>query len=409
MHNDQYDVIIIGAGPSGAVSAAYLTNKNLSVLVIEKENFPRFVIGESLLPHCMDHLQEAGLLESIKDKEFQVKTGAAFYRGDERCDFLFKDQFTKGWEWTYQVKRASFDKALIDEAEKKGVKVLYKCEVINVECSDTIQAVKFKDKDKNECNVSGKFIIDASGYGRVLPKLFNLNEPSDLIARGSIFSHVADKNRTEKEGNNIFIHSFNNNESWLWAIPFSDGITSIGIVGKESVIVDMAKNNSKKYKSFIQDFLGLNERFKDSELVFEPKNILGYSIGIKKMHGDGYVICGNSTEFLDPVFSSGVTLATASGLIAAKLVERKLKGEIFDWNQEYDQIILKGVEVFRSYINAWYNGTLQTIFFAKEIDPEIKNQICSVLAGYVWDETNPFVKKHKTILPTLAKVITMKQ
>ena len=407
MLSSHYDIIIIGAGPSGSVSAAHLINKGFSVIVIEKSSFPRFVIGESLLPYCMDQLEETGLLDAVKQQNYQIKTGAAFYRGENHCDFLFKDQFTKGWEWTWQVKRESFDKTLIDEVINKGVSVLFNSEVTNVTCSPQKQTVTYKNKEGEICEIEGKFIIDASGYGRVLPRLFNLNDPSDLEARGSIFTHIEDNNRTEEAGNNIFVHSFNDNKSWLWAIPFADGITSVGVVGGKSTILDLSENNGGKFKEFISQFEDLKGRFKDSKLIFEPKHILGYSMGVKKMHGEGYVLCGNSTEFLDPVFSSGVTLATASGLIAAKLVERKLKGEVFDWDKEYDQIITKGVDVFRSYVKAWYDGSLQTIFFASDIDQEFKRQICSVLAGYVWDETNPFVKKHKTILPTLAKVITL--
>jgi flavin-dependent dehydrogenase len=121
------------------------------------------------------------------------------------------------------------------------------------------------------------------------------------------------------------------------------------------------------------------------------------------------VLSGNSTEFLDPIFSSGVTFATASGLLSAKMTHKHLQGEVVDWKKDYEEVIQKGIDVFRSYVSGWYTGDFQTIVFAKHIDEDIKRQICSVLAGYVWDQTNPFVKKHDTILPTLAKVIKMKE
>ena len=136
---------------------------------------------------------------------------------------------------------------------------------------------------------------------------------------------------------------------------------------------------------------------------------MGYSIGVKQVYGNGFVLCGNSTEFLDPIFSSGVTLATFSGLQAAKLTHQQLQGKPVDWEKEYAEVLTHGVEVFRSYVNAWYNGDLQTIFFNNDINPDIKKQICSVLAGYVWDYTNPFVKKHKTIISSLVKVIKIKE
>ena len=402
---ESYDIVVIGAGPSGAVAAAYLNKMNHKVLVLEKEIFPRFVIGESLLPHCMDHLEETDLLEAVKKIGFQKKTGASFYKGDTKCDFLFSEQYTNGWEWTWQVKRAEFDQALVNEIQNKGVDVRFNSTVKNVEFNTDFQIVEYENSENETRHIKAKFIIDASGYGRVLPKMLNLNVPSNFPSRGSIFTHLIDKNRTEKAGNNIFVHSFDNNESWLWAIPFSDGHTSVGVVGSEKRIAEFSLNNGEKFKTFIEDFEDLNGRFKGVPLLFEPRSIMGYSVGVKQMYGKGYVLCGNSTEFLDPIFSSGVTLATFSGLQSAKLVHQELSGVQVNWEKDYQEVMRKGVDVFRSYVEAWYNGDLQTILFAAEIKPQFKGQICSVLAGYVWDQTNPFIKKHKTVISTLAKVI----
>lgn len=404
---DFFDVIIIGAGPAGSVASAYLHNQGKKALVLEKELFPRFVIGESLLPSCMNHLEESGLLEVVKKNNFQIKTGAIFHAGKDKCAFEFSDQFSEGWGWTWQVKRADFDKILIDEVQRIGVKVQFKCEVVDVELNDDHQIVSYKNAQGELISVKSKFVMDASGYGRVLPRLFQLDQPSDLIPRGAVFTHLIDSKRTEKAGNNIFVHSFNNNSAWLWAIPFSDGTTSIGVVGEDKYVERIYANNAREFRKLFDTFEGLNGRFKDAEFLFEPRNILGYSIGIKQMYGNGYVLCGNTTEFLDPIFSSGVTLATASGLLAAKMVNKQLNEEKVNWELDYEKVLKEGIEVFRSYVNAWYNGDLQTIIFADEIQKEFKQQICSVLAGYIWDSNNPFVKKHDTILRTLAKVIKL--
>ena len=403
------DVVVIGAGPAGTVAASYLKNQGYDVIILEKEKFPRFQIGESLLPCCMSHLEEAGLLEAVKAKNFQKKTGAAFMKGEKRCEFFFEEQYTNGWTWTWQVKRADFDMTLAEATEKKGVSVNFECEVMSVDCSADEQLVEYKDNRGRTHQVRSRFIIDSSGYGRVLPRLFDLSKPSAFTPRGAIFSHLQDKNRTEIASQNIFVHSFDNNKSWIWAIPFSDGTTSVGIVGDKEKIMGLAEEGGKGYRDFIRSFEDLGGRFADSELRFEPRHILGYSIGVKKMWGDGFVLSGNSTEFLDPIFSSGVTFATASGLLSAKMVHKHLSGETVDWKKDYEDVVQNGINVFRSYVTGWYSGDFQTIVFAKQVDPVFKNQICSVLAGYVWDQTNPFVKKHDTILPTLAKVIKMKE
>jgi flavin-dependent dehydrogenase len=120
-------------------------------------------------------------------------------------------------------------------------------------------------------------------------------------------------------------------------------------------------------------------------------------------------LCGNATEFLDPVFSSGVTFAMESGSKAAKLVCEKLKGNSVDFQKEYTDYMMQGIDTFRTYVSGWYNGDLHEIFFSKNQDEEIKKQICSVLAGYVWDLNNPFVKKHQRAVKSLADIIRMRK
>lgn len=406
MTND-FDVVVIGAGPAGAVASARLMQDGLSVLVLEKMEFPRFVIGESLLPQSMDYLKKVDLLECIEAEKFQIKSGVTFYHNDEACDFLFKERFTEGWDYTFQVKRETFDHALIKEVEKKGADVRFNSEVIDVKTSKKQSFVTYRDDTGVEIVIETRFVIDASGYGRVLPKMFNLEEPAVSIPRGSIFSHVKDPKRSKRAAENIFVHAFRNNSAWIWSIPFSDGTASVGVVGEVDFINECSENEAKQFKELVGTFPGLDGRFEDASFIFEPKKILNYSISVKQMHGDGYVLCGNSTEFLDPIFSSGVTLAVVSGYHAADLVIKELKGEDVDWDGEYVSMMKHGIEVFRSYVDGWYNGELHTIFFTENGNPEFKKQICSVLAGYVWDNENPFVKKHKRVLTTLAKVISM--
>jgi len=404
-----FDVVIIGAGPSGATAGARLLQDDLSVLIIEKTTFPRFVIGESLLPQCMDVLDAVDLLDCVEKEHFQIKNGVSFYHHDHTCDFLFSENYSNGWDYTYQVKRADFDHALIKEVEKKGAVVTFNSEVTDVKTSKNEQVVLYSDSEGQTHEIRCKFVIDASGYGRVLPRLFDLNVPATSIPRGAIFAHLYDDKRTEKAGANIFVNAYNDNKAWIWSIPFSDGTASVGIVGEEDYIASISEDNGAKFKELVHSFPGLDDRYSESAYIFEPKTILGYSIAVKQLHGEGYVLCGNSTEFLDPVFSSGVMFALKSGYLASDLVAKQLAGATVDWENEYDEVLLHGVEVFRSYVEGWYNGNLHTIFFVENGNEDFKKQICSVLAGYVWDKSNPFVKKHKTLLSTLAKVIRLSE
>src|SRR5690606_16406721 len=153
------DVLVIGAGPSGTVAASILKNKGLNVILVEREKFPRFVIGESLLPRCMDNLEKAGLLEAVEKADFQKKFGAKFVMGERTCDFNFSDQYYQGWTWTWQVKRAAFDHILADATAGKGVNIEYETSVVDVKFNadhSSITTVEQKNGDKYD--IRARFI-----------------------------------------------------------------------------------------------------------------------------------------------------------------------------------------------------------------------------------------------------------
>ena len=400
------DVLVIGAGPSGCVSASILHQSGLKVLVVEKEKFPRFVIGESLLPRSMETLERAGFVDALKQKGFQEKFGAKFVRNDEICDFNFSDQFTKGWNWTWQVPRADFDLAISEELQKKGVEILFEHTVTDIEFKGSNSTTTITNTSGETIQVNAKFIVDSSGYGRVIPRLFNLDKPSNLPMRKTVFAHISDSNRLLYAEPNRIIVVVVKQDIWVWLIPFSNGNTSLGFVGDPEFFKGFeGANMEEQLWNMIQSVPYLKTRFANQEFAFTPKTIEGWSVTTEKFYGEGFVLTGNVTEFLDPIFSSGVTLAVVSGEKAANIVIKKLKGEAYDWEKDFMEPTQKGVNVFRSYVMGWYDGTLQDIFFASNTKLEFKNQICSVLAGYVWDETNPFVKKHDKLLKTLSEVI----
>jgi flavin-dependent dehydrogenase len=146
-------------------------------------------------------------------------------------------------------------------------------------------------------------------------------------------------------------------------------------------------------------------RLANIELLFEPISIENYSIGIKQLFGEGFCVVGNATEFLDPVFSSGVALAMQSASRASKVIIRQFNGEIVDWHSEYADFMARGTDTFRTFVNAWYDCTLHDIFFASDVNPEFKRMICSALAGYVWDLDNPFVRNHDRKLRQLRSLV----
>jgi flavin-dependent dehydrogenase len=406
MTTEKTDVLVIGAGPAGCIAASIVHKNGLKVRVVEKMKFPRFVIGESLLPRVMDHLDETGLLEDVKAAGFQQKFGAKFVMDDKICDFNFSDQFSKGWTWTWQVQRAKFDQVLAAGVAKKGIPVEFETGVTDIKFNEDESSVTtVEDVNGNKKQIEARYIIDCSGYGRVIPNLLGLNKQSSFDPRKTHFTHFKDPNRPPgTEGNRITV-VVHRPEVWIWIIPFSSGITSVGFVGNPEFFKDFPEDHVERMKAIVADSPVLKERFRDQEMVLPPRTIEGYAITSTKFYGHGFVTAGNATEFLDPVFSSGVTFAMESGSTAAKLVSRKLKGETVDFEKEYVEHMMQGINTFRTYVKSWYNGDLHEIFFSKDPEPMIKKQICSVLAGYVWDLENPFVKKHERAVSSLAQVI----
>lgn len=404
----EIDVLVIGAGPSGSVAASIVHKHGFNVEVVEKLHFPRFVIGESLLPRCMVALEEANLLDAVKSCEFQEKFGAKFVRGEEECEFNFSDQYSEGWNWTWQVPRADFDLALINEVQKKGVPVEFGAGVTAVEFFDGYSITTLENEKGEVSKIKAKFIIDSSGYGRVLPRLLDLDKPSNLKPRRTLFTHVKDIKRPSTHNNKQIIIIDHQPGVWVWMIPFSNGNCSVGFVGNPEFFEDFTGTDEEQLRAMIASNPATAERFDDVPFIWDaPKTLMGYAIATHKFYDDGFALTGNAAEFLDPIFSSGVTFAVESGMRAAQLISKQLQGETIDWKKDYGEYIQSGVDVFRTYVMSWYDGSLQTIFFAKDSNPEIKARICSVLAGYVWDDTNYYVREHKQAIPTLAKIVGM--
>ena len=411
MNKEFVDVLVIGAGPSGCVSSSYLKNNGINVKLVEKTLFPRLVVGESLIPRVMDHFDEAGLFPALDKMGFEKKLGARFLRGDEVCVFDFSDKFGEGWDWTWQVPRADFDDTLAQEVIKKGIDLEFETEVVGIEFNGTDSVTTVKNKNGETKEIHAKFVIDSSGYGRVLPRLLDLEKPSKLSPHSAIFSHVEDINREEGTEGTLISFDIIETEVWLWVIPFSNGKTSLGIVGPTDYIEKLSENGNTT--EALRKAITLSDyyvkRFGNVEFLFEPKLLKDYSCSVKTLYGDGFALTGNASEFLDPVFSSGMAFATESGMLAAKLALRQLKGEKIDWQKEYTDYILYGVDVFSTYVKEWYTGNLQELFFHQPENIEIKRKICAVLAGYVWNKENTFVKKHNTAIKNLAELIKMEK
>jgi flavin-dependent dehydrogenase len=402
---ERRDVIVIGAGPSGAIASALLKRRGWDVVVLEAQRFPRFSIGESLLAHCLDFVEEAGMMPAVEAAGFQFKNGAAFVRGEQYGAFDFGDKYTPGRGSTYQVQRAAFDKLLADEAAKQGVDIRYEVRVgaVTVGAEPRVRAI---EASGSEYDVAARFILDASGFGRTLPKLLQLETPSNFPVRNAVFTHVGDRipeGVFDRNKIQVVVHP-GHRDVWYWLIPFPHGRCSLGCVASRDFFASQPTEPLERLRKLVSEEPFLNRVLANAQWDTPARELSGYAANVRTMHGEGFALLGNAAEFLDPVFSSGVTIAMRSASMAAHCLDRQLRGEVVDWRMEFEEPLRKGVDTFRAYVRAWYDGRFQDIMFAKTQPPDIRRMICSILAGYAWDTSNPFVADPERRLDMVAKM-----
>ena len=386
------DVLVIGAGPAGSLVSALLARRGFKVVVLERQKFPRFSIGESLLAYTLQLITDAGFLEPVLMGGFQFKNGAVFDRDGRISIFNFADKSSAGPGFTFQVQRADFDDVLAQEAIRSGVEMRFETEITAVDFAGDKPKVTSRAADGTTEVHEPRFVLDASGFGRTLPKLLDLHRPSAFPARAAIFCHVRDNTVAgafDRQKIRAGIHP-DDHEVWSWLIPFSNGTASVGIVS--SIEQHKARQGTleEQYRQAIRDEPRLHALLSKAETIRPVGELIGYAATVSRLHGRHYALLGNAAEFLDPIFSSGVTIAMKSALLAAGVLERQLRGETVDWAREFDDELNYGVETFRNFVAGWYDGSLQDVIFFPRQQHKVRRMICSVLAGYAWDRENPY-------------------
>jgi flavin-dependent dehydrogenase len=406
MRTEKASVVITGAGPSGAVAAALLRKQGHAVVVLEREAFPRFSIGESLLPQTMTYLEEAGMLRDVVEAGFQFKNGASFTRGEKRSDFDFRDKFTPGWGTTYQVQRATFDKVLADAAGRMGAEIRYRHEVTAVEVGASPR-LTVRPEGGEPYQLEASLILDASGFARLLPRLLDLERPSQFPVRQAYFTHLEDHipvgGDFDRNKIRVAVHP-DHQDVWYWVIPFSNGRCSLGVVAEPSFLDGYQGDETTRLRALVNEDPNLRALLADAVWDTPARTLRGYSANVKQLCGPGYALLGNAGEFLDPVFSSGVTIALTSASLAARAAHLQLSGQQVDWEAAYAVPLRRGVDTFRAFVEAWYAGSFQRIIFHPTPQPAVRGMISAILAGYAWDQTNPYVAEPNRRLRTLEEL-----
>lgn len=390
MNSKHFDVVVVGAGPGGSTLASLLAKKNFNVALIEKEAFPRFKIGESLLPHSMDILKESGAFDKIDSGKYIRKYGAAFidYREADPVCFEFSEGLDSDHQFAFEVPRDEFDKDLLEHAASVGVEVLQPCQVREINLSSNpVQIVT--DTESLTCD----YVADATGRNALLGTQFQSRNKNDhFINNVAVFNHYNGVKRDLQKNEGDIIIGILPEQSWSWHIPFKGEVTSVGVVCSPE---NFKKNNLEK-GDIVQRLLQCHPSFidlmADAEPLREQTIVSNYSYSSTDKIGENWIMVGDAATFLDPVFSSGVHISLCSASLAAKVLtealESKTNLKLTSRGATYQVDLQKGVDRFQSLLLLFYKT-----YFVKHMKKIIQTELLyksftSAFSGDMWNDDN---------------------
>jgi halogenation protein CepH len=321
------DVVVIGGGPAGAVSATLLADAGHRVTVLERERFPRYHIGESLLSATLPILDAIGATPAIERHGFLRKPGGTFLWGRQRepWSFFFRED-PGGRPHAYQVVRAEFDQLLLENARAHGAEVREEHAVVAVESDGDRPVVRARDVHGAELRLAPRFVVDASGQAAVIGRARGLRRFDEFFKNLAVFGYFRDAERLPGElANHILSAAFA--DGWFWYIPLHDGTMSVGAVVDARRWRDVAGSDPEgTYRGLIARCPAIAERLARAALVSPVRIIRDYSYTSMRFGGPGFLLAGDAACFIDPVFSTGVHLACLAGFLGARAVDAVLAG-----------------------------------------------------------------------------------
>ncbi len=331
---ENYDVAIIGGGPAGSTAATLLSKAGRRVIVLERDKFPRFHIGESLLPFSMATFTRLGIQEKLR-AGFVEKFGGEIAEagGEKAAKFYFKDGFGSRTDRSYQVTRSKFDKMLLDHAAELGAEVREETMVENVDFDqdgatlflrrDAVLRVLGRAEARPSENIRALYVIDASGRNSVIGNKFKLKKSYQHLQKLSLFAHYEGLEREEGIDGTL-TRMVRTLQSWFWIIPLENDRTSIGIVLEAADFKSSALSAEEFFERAIAEQPLVRNRIGGGRRVSQVYTAADFSYRSERLAGDRWLLAGDAAGFIDPVFSSGVFLAVLAGEQAADVLHEVL-------------------------------------------------------------------------------------
>jgi flavin-dependent dehydrogenase len=401
----RYDVIVIGGGPAGSTSALLLARQGLRVIMLEKAKFPRFHIGESILPRNFPLVQELGLEQALERLPHLKKYGAEFAMGDdfETTRFYFNTGLIPGSR-TFNIERALFDKMLMDEAADAGAKVCENTAVRRIlKLAQDDVAVQLEDGQ----TLSGRLLIDASGHGTIVGRHLGLRKPVPdtrfhKVAYLEHFDHV-ERLPGDEDGHPSIIMT---TEGWFWLIGLNRSKTSVGFVCHPDLIQRVGVPADRMLQWAVARCPVVRHRMRNAIGPATNQVISDFSYTCKPFAGDGYFMVGDAGCFLDPIFSTGVTLAMMGAREAAKHAAAILNGTTLPTRarREYIDFVTGSTRVFWRLIRNYYTHSFRELFLNGTGPMHVHGAIISLLAGHVFPRP-PFALRWRLCLFDFFRIV----
>ena len=384
MINSDYDVVVIGGGPAGSTTSTLLAQHGLKVALFEREKFPRFHIGESLIPETYWVLKRLGMLPKMQQSRFVKKYSVQFVNANNKLSapFYFWDNKPHECSQTWQVVRSEFDQMMLDNAREHGVDARDGVHVVEVLFDgDRATGVRISENGERR-EVRAKVVVDASGQAAMLQNRFKLRLWDPVLNKGAIWTYWqgAYRDQGRDEGATMVLQTVNRN-GWFWYIPLHDDIVSVGVVAPFDYLFKGRGGHEQTYSEEVERCPAVKDRVAGATRVTGYFATRDYSYRARRVAGEGWVLVGDAFGFLDPLYSSGVLLALKSGELAADAIAEGLaRGDVSEaqlgkWGAEFNL----GVDRMRRLVCEYYNGFSFGNFVRNF--PELRGTVTDLLIG----------------------------